>query len=218
MFVNLKSLVPRWTARLALLALTVAMLGMASTASAQDIIKVEEDWEVVLGVPDQLVCGPQIITAMSPYNDIERTYFTLEINHRSIPYWTPGGISMHQWDGEFRVQSYDRADRTVMSTDNEVVRWTQRMYLESNRLVFEVVNGTSSTWGPFGISGLFKVKANWNKTHINEYTPAVSVAESAVTYAGNRVHSMKIKEIRLFLNDGEMLTDNTEQVVHLLLE
>jgi hypothetical protein len=122
---------------------------------------------------------------MSPFSNINSTYFTFEINHRSAPYWTAGGLSMHQWNGEQRVQSYDRTDRTVMDTENEVVTWTQRMSVEKgllgltgNKLLFEVTNGHSTTWGAFGTSGQFVVKGNWNKTHINDYTPAVSIAES----------------------------------------
>src|SRR5262245_49448090 len=84
-----KSAVPRWTARFVILAAAVALLGTTRAATAQSVVMVEEDWELVLGTPDPLVCGPQIVTTMSPFNDIKDTYFTLEINHRSMPYWTP---------------------------------------------------------------------------------------------------------------------------------
>jgi hypothetical protein len=211
--------VPRWVTHLVPLALVVAMLSMVCAASAQNIVRVEEDWELVVGQPDANVCGPQIATTMSPFNDINSTYFTSEINHRSAPYWTAGGLTIHQWNGEQRIQSFDRADRAVMNTASEVVTWTQYMYLENgNRLVFEVQNGASTTWGPFGYSGLFKVKANWNQTHINGYNPALSIAQSGVTFAGNRVQSLKIKEIRLTLDDGTTFTDNTEHVAHQLLQ
>jgi hypothetical protein len=201
------------------LAALAALLGLGRSATAQDVVRVEEDWELVLGAPDPNLCGPQVVTAMSPLADLNGTHFTLEVNHRSIPYWTPGGLSMHQWNGEQRVQSYDREDRTVMNTENEVVRWTQYMYVEfGNKLVFEVQNGTSTTWGPFGFSGLFKVKANWNQVHINGYSPAVSIAASGPAYAGNRVQSLILKEVRLTLSNGSVLTDNSERVAHLLVE
>jgi len=209
----------QWIARLVPLAAVVAIVSMASAAPAQDVIKVEEDWELALGNPDQLVCGPQIVTTMSPFANINDAYFTLEINHRSAPYWTPGGISMHLWSGAWRISSYDRADRTVMDTDNEVVTWTQQLYVENgNRLVFEVVDGHSTTWGSFGFSGMFKVNTNWGVNNINSYTPGLSIAESGVPYAGNRVHSLKIKEVRLHLSDGTVLTDSTERVAHQLIE
>src|SRR5882724_4936163 len=122
---SLLSAFARWATRLVPLAVALAFLGMASGAWAQNIAHVEEDWELVLGQPDQNVCGPQIVMTMSPNNDIKDVYFTHEINHRSAPYWTPGGLSIHQWSGEWRMQSYDRVDRTVMITNNETVTWTQ---------------------------------------------------------------------------------------------
>jgi len=93
------------------------------------------------------------------------------------------------------------------------------MYIENgNRLVFEIQNGESTTWGPFGFSGMFKVKANWNQVHINDYSPAVSVAASGVPYAGNRVQSLTLKEVRATLSDGRVLTDSTPKVAHMLVE
>jgi hypothetical protein len=223
---NYHESVVKWFSRFSCIALAVALVCVAGIASAQDVINVEEDWELVLGQPDPNLCGPQIAVAMSPYSHIQSTYFTFEINHRSAPYWTAGGLSMHQWDGERRVQSYDRTDRTVMNTAEEVVTWTQRMYIDNgllglglgSKLYYEVKNGHSTTWGDFGTSGMFKVRMDWNRNDLNDYSPAVTIAESGVTYAGNRVKSLKIKKIRLTLSDGSELEDDTVRVAHQLVE
>jgi len=211
--------VPHWANRLVSLAVAVAFVAMAACANAQGITRIEEDWELLLGEPDQNVCGPQIATTMSPFNNINDTFFTFEVNHRSAPYWTPGGLTIHQWSGEWRIQSYDRADRSVMDTNDEVVNWTQNLYVNGwGQLTFEITNGSSSTWGPFGYSGMFKVHTNWGVSNINSYSPDVSVAQSGCAFAGNRVKYLKIKEIRLTLDDGFTLTDNTERVAHQLIE
>jgi len=194
------------------------MLGMVNIAAAQNITQVEEDWELVLGQPDQNVCGPQVLTTMSPFNDINDTYFTLEINHRSAPYWTAGGLSIHQWSGEWRIQSYDRADRSVMNTEGETVTWTQQLSVNSGQLTFKIINGNSTTWGAYGYSGMFKVHTNWGVGNINSYSPDVSVSQSGVAFAGNRVKSLKIKEIRLTLDDLFEITDSTERVAYQLVE
>jgi hypothetical protein len=199
------------------LALACVLL-VAAAAPAQDIVRIEEDWELILGEPDAAVCAPQVLTAMSPFNDIRDTYFTFEINHRSAPYWTPGGLTIHQWAGEWRVQSFDRADRAVMNTGSETVTWTQNMYCNEGQLWFEITDGISSTWGPFGYSGMFKLHTNWGVANINSYTPNISVSQSGVAYAGNRVLSLKLKEIRLTLDDGTTLTDNTVRTAHQLVE
>jgi hypothetical protein len=189
----------------------------AAVAGAQDLVTVEEDWELVIATPDQNSCGPQIACAMSPFTDISGTYFTVEINHRSAPYWSPGGISLHQWFGESRVQSMDRQDRSVMDTAEEVVTWTQILDTHGYMLTFQVKNGHSSTWGDFGYSNNLKVQSWWYG-NLNNYTPDVSVSQSGVAYASNRVRSLKILEIRGTLDDGTTASDNTPRVVYQLQE
>lgn len=201
----------------------VAFVGFcvaAAAAGAQDLVHVEEDWELVIATPDQNSCGPQIACAMSPFADISGTYFTLEINHRSAPYWTPGGISLHQWFGESRVQSMDRQDRSVMNTPEEVVTWTQILDSVGPLLTFQVKNGHSSTWGDFGYSNNLKLQSwSWYENlNLNNYTPDVSVSQSGVAYASNRVRSLKILEIRGTLQDGTTASDNSPRVVYQLQE
>jgi len=187
-------------------------------ALAQEVVKVEEDWEMVLGEPDVNSVGPQVAVTMSPLGDIASTFFTLEINHRSAPYWTPGGLTIHQWDGESRVQSLDRSDRTVMNTSGETVTWTQVLRVDLGWLTFKIKDGSSSTWGSFGTSSNFKLISWWGGDNLNGYTPDVSVGQTGVAYAGNRVHSLKIKQIRVTLSDGTVVTDDTVRVAHQLVE
>ena len=191
---------------------------LAAPACGQNILRVEEDWHLEIGEPDFNSVGPQVLTSMSPTADLSGTYFTLEINHRSAPTWTAGGISIHKWNGEARMASFDRTDRTVMNSADEVVTWTQAMYVESGKLNYLVFNGVSTTWGQFGFSHLLKLDSGWGATSINGYTPAVSVAQSGAAYAGNRVKLLKIKSIRLSLSDGSVFTDNTERIVQQLIE
>lgn len=220
------SAVPSPISRIFAFFCTAVMLVTAGAASAQDIVRVEEDWELVLGAPDGNSCGPQITTTMSPTSNLDGTFFTMEINHKSAPYWSPGGISIHHWCCDWRMGSFDRNDRSVMTTTNETVTWTQALYVDSpgdddeddGGLTFKIFGGVSTTWGPFGYSNYVKLSQSWTPNHINGYTPAVSVGSSGVPYAGNRVQSLKIKCIRLFLSDGEVLEDNTVRVVHLLVE
>jgi len=217
MHASLRSTVRWWLhrsiSRFAFIGLCVA----TAAAGAQDLVHIEEDWELVVAQPDQNSCGPQIACAMSPFTDISGTYFTMEINHRSAPYWSPGGISLHQWFGESRVQSMDRADRSVMNTAEEVVTWTQSLDTNGNVLTFKVKNGHSSTWGDFGYSGNLKVQSwNWNGDNLNGYTPDVSTSQSGVAYASNRVRSLKLLQVRGTLSDGTTATDNTVRVVYQL--
>jgi|SRR4051812_46260347 hypothetical protein len=202
----------RSVSRLAFIGFCVA----AAAAGAQDLVHVEEDWELVIANPDSNSCGPQVVCAMSPFSDISGTYFTLEINHRSFPYWSPGGLTLHQWNGDNSVQTMDRADRSVMSTAEEVVTWTSVLDTNGALLTFKAKNGYSSTWGNFGFTGNFKLQSWSIAGNLNDYTPDVSTSQSGVAYASNRVRSLKLLQVRGTLSDGTTATDNTPRVVYQL--
>jgi hypothetical protein len=198
--------------------LLAAASGGATIGNAWDIVHVEEDWELVVGDPDPNTAGPQIACSMSPFASISDTYFTTEINHRSVPWWAPGGISIHQWSGDWRIQSFDRADRSTMQTNDEVVRWTQSLDVNNGVLTFQVRNGTSTTWGPFGYTNMVRLQTNWGVNSINSYSPDVSVANSGVAFASNRVKSLRLVQVRATLSNGTTVTDTTTRTVHELTD
>jgi len=200
------------------LLVAATLMGVASTGRADDIVRVEEDWELVLGNPDANSVGPQVVTTMSPRDGIDGTFFTMEINHRSAPTWTPGGISIHRWYGDWRMSSYDRADRSVMTTNGESITWTQALYFDNGQLTYKVFNGSSTTWGAFGYSGLVRLSCSYGATHLNTYTPDLSVSQSGAAFAGNRVKTLKIKTVRKTRSNGQVETDDTERIVMQLVE
>jgi hypothetical protein len=100
-----------------------------------------------------------------------------------------------------------------MSHADEVVRWTQAMQLDGNVLVFEVVDGSSTTWGSFGGEGYLRATVDTDLPHLNGYAPEASVNGSGVGFAANRVHHLVLKRVRVFLSNGEVLEDSTERVV-----
>jgi len=207
-----------WGWRLGSYGFCLAAFLVASPLRAEHVVRVEEDWELVIATPDANSAGPQVSCTLSPFNHIDGTYFTVEFNHRSVPYWSPGGITLHQWNGEWRTQSIDRPDRSVMQTNNETVTWTQILDVDNGVLTFQIKDGTSSTWGPFGYSNFLKLQTNWGPNNLNGYTPEVSAARSGVAYAGNRVQSLKLLRVRATLNNGNVSTDNTVRVVHQFLD
>lgn len=216
---SLRSTSSRWLQRSLSRFAFVGFCVAAAAAGAQDLVHVEEDWELVVATPDQNSCGPQVVCAMSPFSDISSTYFTLEVNHRSFPYWTPGGLTLHQWNGDDSVQTMDRNDRGVMNTADEVVTWTSVLDVNNGMLTFQVKNGHSSTWNTFGNSNHFKLQSwDWGGSDLNNYSPDVSTSQSGVAYASNRVRSLKLLEIRGTLSDGTTATDNTPRVVYQLTE
>jgi hypothetical protein len=103
----------------------------------------------------------------------------------------------------------------VLSQPGETVRWTLSMQLADGLLTFEVINGTSATWGNFGGQGYLKASVASTLDSLAGYSPAVSVQHSGVSYAANRVQSLVLKRVRYYTASGEQTEDGTARVVHL---
>jgi len=178
------------------------------------VVRVEEDWELVVGQPDADSSGPQVVSALFPTGQYTPVHAVFELNHRSLPSFQPGGLQLQTWAGETLVAAHQHPQGALLSTAGETVRWTQMMELNEGSLTFEIVGGESTTWGSFGSQGYLKERFNTNIEDLNGYNPADSVKHSGVSYAANRVQSLVLKRVRYYLDDGQLYEDETDRVVY----
>jgi hypothetical protein len=87
------------------------------------------------------------------------------------------------------------------------------MSVDGGALSFDIVNGSSMTWGSFG-GGDLHVSLPTELANLNDYNPAVSVGNSGVGYAGNRVISLVLRAVRVYSNDGLIAEDNQPKQVY----
>ena len=196
-------------------ALVLVALGV-SPAWAVDpqVIQVEEDWELVIAQPDAGNVAPQITCAISPRCHLDNLYATIEFNHKTVPSYATGGVHLQTWSGDYNLSRRDTANNAKLATAGETIAWTTRMKLENYAITFSIQNGQSTTWGTFG-SGL-NASYGSSLTSLNAYSPGVSVENSGVGYASNRVTSLTLKRVRYTLADGQVFTDDEPRVVHTL--
>lgn len=177
------------------------------------IVEIEEDWELVVLTPDANSVGPQVVCTFAPLANLDSVYATFEINHSSTPEFSPGGLHLQVWNGECTVCQRTAPDASVMNTAGEHVTWTQHLKVQNGQLIVEVKDGHSTTWGNFGSDGTMKAVISWSVSDLNGYDPQVSIQNSGVTFAGNRVASLSLKAIRAVRADGTTITVSVDQVV-----
>jgi hypothetical protein len=187
------------------------------------VMKVEEDWEMVVLEPSPDITAPQITCLISPVGNIDGVYAALELNHGSMPDFSSGGLQLQAWNGESWITVRDYAD-TTLQNNAEVVTWTTRMSIEEDiigdgnnldELTFRVANGNSTSWGLFGTEGTFKLSIDSELTDLNGYSPAVSVANSGIGFGSQRVERLVLKRVRYYDDSGTLLfEDTTQRVVH----
>ncbi|OHB73129.1 MAG: hypothetical protein A2V70_18485 [Planctomycetes bacterium RBG_13_63_9] len=194
--------------------LLVVILTQAAFAQSPTIVRVEEDWELTVETPDPATDAPQIACVISPWSHVYCLYAVFELNHQSLPDYQAGGLQLQLWYGEHPLGSCNYPNEGLLSQPGETIRWTQSMRLEDGKLWFEVINGTSTTWGNFGGQGYLKTSLLTAMTDLNGYDPAVSAENSGVSYADNRVPLLVLKKVRVYTSTGEEIVDETVRVVH----
>jgi hypothetical protein len=193
---------PRRRAALPLLALAM-VAWLSTTGYALEIVSIEEHWELNLGEPDAASSSPQVSMVMSPTGHLEGSFFVFTLNHQSAPEWTPGGMQIQFWNGEEILDSKVGADEEALHHADEVVTWVQRLSVKDGELTFEVISGQSESWGAFGGDDL-KFTYETQLDNLNAYRPAVSLGESGVAFAGNRVRSLILRKLRWTDADGHV--------------
>ncbi|MCA8992192.1 MAG: hypothetical protein KDA69_11380, partial [Planctomycetaceae bacterium] len=190
--------------------------------NAPAIIRVEEDWEIMIAEPLPEANLPQIVTVFGPTDASFGTHTMFEINHGTLPQFTEGGMQLQVWWGDFLVGYRQQFAPTELSFNSEIIRYTTVTRLHDDHLHMEVIRGQSHTFGPFGNSsgsddgGFLSQRLNTFRTDLNPYDPYNSIRHSRVTYGANRVNRFVRKAIRFYSEDGLYVEDKTRRYVHRL--
>ncbi|WP_145247059.1 hypothetical protein [Aeoliella mucimassa] len=188
----------------------MGLISMVASAAAvaeevpnpNDVIYIEEHWELTVGGPEIDRCAPQVSLVMSPTGGMEALHFVFLLNHSTSPTFVAGGLQMQCWNGDELIYTANSNKTDLLSYDNETVSWVQKLSIRDNRVCFDVDDGVSSTWGNFGNGDGLIMWTGYNMERLNDYRPAVSIGESGITFAGNRVSSLVLKKLVWKTADG----------------
>lgn len=186
---------------------------VTTTATAADVARVEEDWQLVVNQPDANLDGPQVTCIISPAS-VDLAYCALDLNYNTQPNYSSGGLQMHLWNPDQPIVVGDFPASGTMQQANETVTWTQTMSLKNGVLSFAVKNGKSATWGSFDNSSS-PLLAFTSANNLNNYDPNVSLTNSGVCFASNLVTSLTLNAVRWYAADGTLIAQSTTpQTVH----
>lgn len=197
-----------------MMVLALCALFPASWAAADEIVRIEEDWELVVADPDPSSFAPQVTCTFSPQGDLSGYYGVFDLNLRNTPIYEAGGMQLQVWVGEYPVMTKKSNVGTLLNTANETVTWTTSMWISEGQLNFAITDGQSSTWGGFGSNGSLTVTVGQQLENLQGYSANVSIANSGIGFAANRVTSLTLKEVRAYSESKLEAVDSTDRVVH----
>ncbi len=194
--------------------LTVSVLGLMSFTApgladeGPVPVRVEEDWEVVLNEPESNLDAPQLHTVISPWTDMDHYYGQVTWNYREIPDFVSGGMQISAWRGD-EILAKRVAREDPLSTAAETLSWTQSMRCTiQGSLVFQIKDGVSATWGQFGGTEL-TLMGTVGLYNLSGYSTDFSVANSWVSFGSNRVDLVRIKEVRRYDANNNLISRDT---------
>jgi len=192
--------------------LAVTPVAWSQSEDPPPVVRIEEDWMLVLNEPDEDVDSPQFHTVMSPSNTTDSNYAQVLWNYREVSGFVSGGVQLNSYDDDFRLR-YRSVETRQLSNTAETITWTQGLSTDGVMLSFDISNGQSTTWGTFGRD--MRIDESANLPSLNEYTPETSVENSCITYGSNRVELLMITGVRYYAADGLLLSvDTTPRVVY----
>jgi hypothetical protein len=195
----------------------VALCGATAASAQTQVVMIEEHWELVIADPDSASSAPQTSMVMSPTGDADGEYFVFTLNHQNSTGFRAGGLQVQLWDGEDLVDDRSAHENGTLNHENETVSWVQRLELNNGQLSFGIFNGSSETWGAFGGNDM-KLSSSSSLTQLNAYRPAVSLTESQVGFAENRVDSLVLKKLVWKTSDGQVYEQNAPIPIDTTLE
>jgi len=193
---------------------TVFWAAAAWAQEAPTITHVEEDWRIEVGVPDPDNEAPQIIVVGAPTGTLNDVHAVFEINHQTQPDYEPGGLQLQRWLGEDILHYHNNPANGLLSNDNETVTFTMSMKLQNGNLRFDILNGTSATWGSFGGAGHLQCWSATSLTDLGSFNPDTSLRQSRVGFASHRVKKLARTAVRYYSGDTLVATDSDERIVH----
>jgi len=186
---------------LALLALPVPCAAQQAT-----IIKIEEDWQMVVHQPDPATNSPQVTFFVSPSVETESTYFQLQLNYAADDFYDEGGFHVAAVDQGGIIDEARSHTRATLSTDGDTISWTSVMASLNGKLLFAVKDGNSTQWGAFGGPEYLVRIPGTPHVDLANYHHSQSLNSVDVGFGGNRVSCITLKQVRLFYSDGHVST------------
>lgn len=186
----------------------------SNSLEGQRVIRVEEDWIIDVANPDPNHDIPQIVTVFGPDDPNLGTHGVFEVNSSTIPDFIDGGMQLQCWHRESHIGSRRHVNGSELAIGVERVRYTTSVELKDDRLILEIKNGDSVTFGTFGGQGQLKI-ALWTwRDSLNNYNTGNSIRHSRISFGSNRVTRFLRAETRYYTAAGDVVVDETDTYVH----
>jgi hypothetical protein len=168
------------------------------------IVRIEQDWILVVSSPDSNRCSPQLYFQMFPESGGDVCCQFL-LNYNDQPTFSAGGVQIQVWQNDTVLDGADNnPNQSVLTGENETVTFTLVMEIRGSRLWYSAINVSSSSWGD--VSRL-AVSTAYDPSSFASYKTDDTVAKSGILLGSNRVTALTLKAVRKIDLSGNVQTE-----------
>jgi hypothetical protein len=168
------------------------------------IVRIEQDWVLVVSSPDANRCSPQLFFQLYPESGGDYCCQLL-MNYSDQPTFAAGGIQIQVWQNNAVLDGQDNnPNQAVLQAANETVTFTLVMEIKGSQLHFSATNVSSTSWGD--VSKL-SVGVPYTPDAFQTYTTDDTIAKSGILLGSNRVTSLTLNQVRLIDRSGTTTTE-----------
>ena len=179
-------------------------------------MRIEEDWYIKIGAPDPEADSPQITTVLAPSWSLDGSFAVFALTCATQPGFSAGGLQLQLWYNGAITQTCSNTNWDSLHFMEEEIRYTSAVSVQNGNIIYEILNGTSTTWGTFGTGELILQRPTW-RSQLNGYSPDCSAQNSRIGFASHRVRDFRLDRVRYYFENNNGLhlqsTDETPRVV-----
>ncbi len=119
-------------------------------ATGQEVVRIEEHWKLAITQADSQTNAPQVMMHFSPFGDESDLHFEIDLNHASVPEYSPGGFQVRAMHGDSVLSDVRLLSNVRLDAQSELLTWVQIAQKQPTGWAFAVGFGNSVSWGSFG--------------------------------------------------------------------
>lgn len=183
------------------------------------VVRVEEDWKIVVANPTPKKDSPQLAVVFGPADPVTGIHAVFELNHCTQPKFRKGGMQLQCWRGD-QLLNYRGQQRPVkLARDEETISFTTVTEAINDTITLSITNGSSKSFGNFGGNSNLRIVLQVPGANLDSFDGQYSILHSQCEWGNQEVPALCRTAIRYFNADHLLIAeDTTEQFVHRLLD
>ncbi|MBL8815319.1 MAG: hypothetical protein JNL58_04770 [Planctomyces sp.] len=182
------------------------LTSFAALAEERTLIRVEEDWMVLIEETDDDAASPQVNNVIAFASSQSGLYGMIELNHSTYPSFHAGGIQVQARNDENVIASQTYRDGIALDRDFDRLEYTVSLFHSGEHTWVGIKNIRSKTWGDSGSTETRAQIASYRKS-LSNYTPDHSASASSVNVGAQRVATMCMPRVRYYYSNGDVETE-----------